>query len=113
VRRLFINAVRSIERLMAPMTFESSTPDLWARIRRELNAYCLWLFRNGALKGTTTNQAFYVRCDETVNPRELRDQGMVVAEVGLAAARPYEFIVIRVVQRDGGISLTSPGAAGI
>jgi len=111
VRRLFLDAIRSIEQRMAAMAFEPSSPDLWARIRRELNAYCFWLFRSGALKGTTTSEAFYVRCDETINPREIRDQGMVVAEVGLAAARPYEFIIIRLVQHDGEMSITGESAA--
>ena len=106
VRRLFLNAIRWMEKRLADLVFEPSGPDLWARIRRELNAYCYSLYQGGALKGATINEAFYVRCDEHLNSRELRDQGIVLAEVGLAAARPYEFIIIRLIQRDGGISLT-------
>jgi phage tail sheath protein FI len=95
---------------MDAMAFEPNGPDLWPRIRRELNAYCFDLFRRGALKGAVINEAFFVRCDESTNPRELRDDGIVVAEVGLAAARPYEFIVIRLIQRDGRIAITGANA---
>jgi phage tail sheath protein FI len=86
VRRLFLTAIRWIEWHMTATAFEPNGPDLWPRIQRELNAYCFELFRRGALKGATTNEAFYVRCDADINPPEMRDNGIVVAEVGLAAA---------------------------
>jgi hypothetical protein len=68
------------------------------------------LFRRDDLKGATTKEAFYVRCDEGTNPRELREAGMIVAEVGLAAARPHEFIVIRLIQRQEGTTITGASA---
>jgi hypothetical protein len=113
VRRVFLAAMRWIERRMDFVAFEANNPDLWQIIRRELNAYCFDLFQRGALKGADINEAFYVRCDESTNPRELRDDGIVVAEVGLAAARPYEFIVIRLIQKDGRIAITGANAASI
>lgn len=111
VRRLFLQAIRWIDRKMAVMAFEPNGPDLWARIRRELNAYCYDLFQRGFLKGASTNEAFFVRCDADLNPREAHDT--VVAELGLAAARPYEFIVIRLVHRAGGTTTGGEGAASI
>jgi len=111
VRRLFLQAIRWIEHEMVRMAFEPNGPDLWARIRRELNAYCFDLFRGGALQGATMNEAFFVRCVEETNPPESRDSGAVVAEIGLAAARPHEFIVIRLVHRTGGTTVGGAGAA--
>jgi phage tail sheath protein FI len=111
VRRLFLTAIRWMERYMASLCFEPHNEALEARVRRELNDYCYGLFRRGALKGATTKEAFYVRCDENTNPQEVRDAGMIVAEVGLAAARPHEFIVIRLIQRQEGTTTTTGASA--
>jgi phage tail sheath protein FI len=55
----------------------------------------------GALVGATPEQAFYVRCDETTNPPEVRDLGRVVAEIGVAVVRPAEYVVFRLSQWAG------------
>jgi len=113
VRRIFLQSMRWIERKMAIMAFEPNGPDLWARIRRELNAYCYDLYQKGSLKGAAINNAFFVRCDAETNPPEIRDSGTIVAEVGLAAAQPNEFIVVRLIHRSGGTTVSGEGAASI
>jgi len=105
VRRVFLTVCRWIERFMESLVFEPHDEGLWLRVNRELNAYLTELFRQGAFRGETVEEAFYVRCDAAVNPREVRDLGQLVTEVGLAPAVPGEFIVIRIVQGEGGVSL--------
>jgi phage tail sheath protein FI len=58
-------------------------------------------WRAGALFGNTPAEAFYVRCDETTNPANVREQGMVVSEIGIAIVQPAEFVIFRVSQWTG------------
>jgi len=112
VRRLFLAARRWILHYMARVSFEPISPALWLRVQRELTSYCVDLFQRGALKGQNPKQAFYVRCNEDLNTPEVRDSGMLVAEIGLAAAQPYEYIVLRLICRVGGVDIVEPSAAG-
>jgi hypothetical protein len=81
--------------------FEPNAPQLWVRINRELAAYLTGLWRAGALKGQTVEQAFFVKCDAETNPPEIREAGQVVTEIGLAPLSPAEFVVVRIVHRVG------------
>jgi uncharacterized protein len=96
VRRLFTTLVRWIDRTCRDLVFEAYTPALWEAIRGRLNSYCYTLFQNGALKGQTPEEAFYVKCDAETNPLEEREAGRVISEVGLAPVIPAEFIVVRI-----------------
>jgi phage tail sheath protein FI len=106
VRRLLLTAGRWIAANLAGTPFEPNDQILWGRVRRELTAYLADLHRQGALRGETPEEAFFVRCDAETNAD--RDPGRLVAEIGLAASRPNEFIVVDVVQEAGGISVVGP-----
>ncbi len=112
VRRLFLTAGRWIERNMADAVFEPNEPRLWARISRELSAYFNDLFKRGALKGRTPQEAFYIKCDAETNPPEVREAGMVVTEIGLAPAVPNEFVVVRIVHGASGVTIAGPTRPG-
>lgn len=105
VRRLFMTVARWLERFMTELIFSTNDVSLWVRIMREVTAYLEDLFHQGALKGRTPEEAFFVKCDGETNPQDVRDAGMVVTDIGLAAAVPGEFIVMRIVHGDGGVSL--------
>jgi hypothetical protein len=64
------------------------------------------------LKGTTAQEAYYVKCDAETNPRETRSVGQVVTEIGLAPALPYEFVVVRISHAAGGVTITGPYEPG-
>lgn len=100
-RRVYLTLVRWIERNMAWAAHEPNTPLLWFRIQRELSAHLNSLWQAGALKGASPAEAFYVKCDAETNPPEEREQGRVATEVGLATALPAEFIVVRIIHREG------------
>ncbi len=108
VRRVFITVARWIDQHMAGYAFEPHTPDLWARIARDLKFHFADLLRQGDLKGTE-EKAFFVKCDAETNPDELRDRGDIVAEIGLAPTIPGEFIVVRIVQHAGSVRIVGPG----
>ena len=108
VRRLFITAGRWIERNMMAETFEPHTPDLWARIRRDLSVYFNDLFQRGALHGDSAQEAYFVKCDEENNPEAVRDAGMIITEIGLATAAPAEFVVVRIIADVTGVTIEGP-----
>jgi len=108
VRRLFLTAVRWIDWHLESVVFEPNDARLWARIERELNGYFLSLYRRGALKGATPQEAFYVKCNAQTNPPEVQELGQVVTEIGLAPAVPYEFVVVRLIHGASGVSISGP-----
>ncbi len=101
VRRLFLYLRESIEEGVRWVVFEPNTPELWARITRNITAFLLTVWGAGALFGGAPEQAFYVKCDEETNPPEVRDLGQVVTEIGVAPVRPAEFVIFRVSQWAG------------
>jgi phage tail sheath protein FI len=76
--------------------FEPNSPITWAKMRLSLTSFFLALWQQGKLPGATADAAFFVRCDETTNPPAQRDNGQLVAVVGVAPVIPYEFVVVRV-----------------
>ncbi|WBB95259.1 MULTISPECIES: phage tail sheath subtilisin-like domain-containing protein [unclassified Solwaraspora] len=102
-RRLFNFLRESIDEGTQWVVFEPNAPELWSKIRRNVSAFLTTVWASGALLGNTPEQAFYVRCDETVNPAAVRDAGQLVVEIGVAMVRPAEFVVFRISQWAGGI----------
>jgi phage tail sheath protein FI len=105
VRRFFLTACRWIEGNTIALAFEPNDTKLQGRLVRILSAYFAQAWQRGALPGATARDAFYVRCDDTTNPPEVRAKGQVIAEIGIAAQTPYEFINARIVLGDGGAAI--------
>lgn len=102
VRRLFNFVEKSIELSTQWVVFEPNTPKLWARVSRDINAFLGQLWSAGALYGASPSEAFFVKCDEELNPPESRDLGRLIIEIGLAPIKPAEFIIFRISQFAGG-----------
>jgi uncharacterized protein len=102
VRRLFNYVEKSIERGTQWVVFEPNDSDLWARVRRDVGAFLTGVWRDGALFGLTAPEAFFVKCDEEVNPADVRDRGQLIIEIGLAPVKPAEFVIFRLSQFAGG-----------
>ncbi|MFB2971827.1 phage tail sheath family protein [Aerosakkonema sp. BLCC-F183] len=101
VRRVFNYLKKSIDKGTQWTVFEPNSPELWAKIRRNVTAFLTIAWRDGALFGNTPEQAFYVKCDEETNPLELREQGQVVTEIGVAIVKPAEFVIFNLSQWAG------------
>ncbi len=99
VRRLFCMVEQAIQNGTNWVVFEPNTRDLWKKITRNLTSFLLNTWKSGALFGDSPEEAFYVRCDDELNPPESIDGGYVVVEIGLAPAKPAEFVVFRVSQK--------------
>ncbi len=102
-RRLFCYVERSILEGTQWVVFEPNTMDLWARVRRDVGAFLTTMWRDGMLFGASAAQAFYVKCDEELNPPAVRDNGQLIIEIGIAPVKPAEFVIFRISQwADGG-----------
>lgn len=98
VRRLMNQIEKSISGGTAWVVFEPNGPALWKSIVRDVKAFLTLKWREGALKGRSPEEAFYVRCDEETNPPEVIDAGQVIIEIGIAPVKPAEFVIFRIGQ---------------
>jgi phage tail sheath protein FI len=101
VRRLFNYVEKSIENGTQWVVFEPNDRALWARVRRDISAFLRNVWRDGALFGSTPEEAFYVKCDDELNPPESRDLGRLIVEIGMAPVKPAEFVIFRISQWAG------------
>ncbi len=107
VRRLVLTMARWFELQMADVVMEPNAPELWARIRREVNDYLFKLFRAGALRGATPQEAYFLRCDDETTPAAVRDRGEVCVMVGIAPVVAAEFLIVRLVHGAAAVSVGS------
>jgi uncharacterized protein len=106
-RRLIHRLIRAIRRVAEPLVFEVNGPDLWLTLVRAITSVLLEAWRAGALQGQRPEHAFLVRCDDTTNPTQSEESGLVLCEVRVAPAVPMEFITLRIaVSREGRLEVT-------
>ncbi len=101
VRRLFNYVEKSIENGTQWVVFEPNNRKLWARVSRDVSAFLRMVWRDGALFGSAPSEAFYVKCDDELNPPESRDLGRLIVEIGMAPVKPAEFVIFRISQWAG------------
>lgn len=101
VRRLVSYIEKSIENGTQWVVFEPNDQDLWARVTRTVSNFLERIWREGALFGGTPEQAFYVKCDETLNTPDTMILGRLYVEIGICPVRPAEFVIFRISQWTG------------
>jgi phage tail sheath protein FI len=106
VRRTLIYLRKSATDLTEFALFESNDAFLWRRVRAALSSFLTNFWAQGGLVGDTPAQAYYVRCDETINPQSLIDNGELHIEIGVALQRPAEFVIIKIGQFNGNTTVT-------
>jgi hypothetical protein len=100
VRRTFSAIKRSLRFGTGWAVFEPNSSDLRKRVIRHINAFLIELWRKGYFAGVEPEDGYYIRCDDELNPPEEIDAGRIHFEIGIAIARPAEFLVINL-QADG------------
>lgn len=101
VRRLFNYVEKSIENGTQWVVFEPNNRKLWARVSRDVSSFLRTVWRDGALFGSSPAEAFYVKCDDELNPPESRDLGRLIIEIGMSPVKPAEFVIFRISQWAG------------
>lgn len=96
VRRLFINIEESTKKASAFAVFEPNNQSTWLKVRVMIESFLYGLWQRGALVGATSEQAYYVNIGlgTTMTEDDVLN-GRMVVEIGVAAVRPAEFIVLK------------------
>ena len=81
--------------------FEPNDEPLWSQLRLNIGSFMTTLFRRGAFQGSSTSEAFFVKCDSDTTTQADIDLGIVNVEVGFAPVKPAEFVVVRISQKAG------------
>ena len=96
VRRFFNMVEESVKKATEQFVFEPNDANTWVRIKAMISNFLTTQWRAGALAGPTPESAFYVNIGlgETMTGQDILEGNMIV-EIGMAAVRPAEFIVLR------------------
>lgn len=99
VRRLFDAAERDIKKALRPMVFEPNHQLTWKRVQTAIEHYLYNLWQQGGLLGNKADEAYFVRIGKgiTMTTDDI-NQGKMVVQVGMAAVRPAEFIILQFTQ---------------
>jgi len=98
VRRLFLYLKQSIDDGTQWVVFEPNDEDLWARVEQTIEQFLTEVWRDGALKGSSADEAFYVKCDRSTMTQDDIDNGRLICEVGVSPVKPAEFVVFKISQ---------------
>lgn len=96
VRRFFNMVEESVKKSTYWAVFEPNDSNTWVKVRGMIENYLTQKWREGALAGATTKEAFFVRCGLgiTMNAQDILE-GRMNVEIGMAVVRPAEFIVLK------------------
>jgi len=96
VRRLFISIEENTRKASAFAVFEPNDATTWLKVRGMIESYLFSLWERGALAGATPDAAYYVHVGlgTTMTAQDVLE-GRLIVEIGIAAVRPAEFIVLR------------------
>ena len=106
VRRLLFMIEHALEIAMQWVVFEPNNIHLWNLLRTSIGSFLQSIWNKGALAGNTAADAYYVKCDLTTNPLAVTELGELVVEIGVAPARPAEFVVFRLGKQQASLEVT-------
>ncbi len=99
VRRLFIYVEQSIKTNTNWVVFEPNSEALWGRVTRTIESFLATCWRDGALAGSTPEQAYFVECGPTTMTQDDIDNGRLICNIGIAPVKPAEFVIFRITQK--------------
>lgn len=99
VRRLFIFLEESVKNGTNWVVFEPNDEQLWARVQRTIDAFLTRVWRDGALMGGSTGEAFYINIGRSTMTQDDIDNGRLICVIGVAPVKPAEFVVFRFTQK--------------
>lgn len=96
VRRLFNLIEESTQKATSFVVFESNSAITWLKVKTIIESYLDGLWRQGALAGATQQEAYFVSVGlgQTMTEQDVLE-GRMIVEIGIAAVRPAEFIILR------------------
>jgi len=96
VRRFFIFVEESTKNATQQFVFEANDANTWVKVQGMIENFLTTLWRDGALQGIKPEHAFYVAVGlgKTMTALDILE-GRMIVEIGMAAVRPAEFIILR------------------
>ncbi len=96
VRRLFIMIEESTQKATAFAVFEPNDAGTWLKVKAMIESYLYGLWQQGALAGSSPEAAYFVNVGlgKTMTTQDILE-GRMIVEIGIAAVRPAEFIILR------------------
>lgn len=96
VRRLFITIEESCQKATSFAVFEPNDSTTWLKVKGMIESYLYGLWEQGALAGSSAESAYFVNVGlgKTMTPQDVLE-GRMNVEIGVAAVRPAEFIILR------------------
>jgi phage tail sheath protein FI len=96
VRRLFNLIEESTRKATEFAVFEPNHETTWLRVKGMIDSYLYGLWERGALAGSTPAQAYFVNIGlgKTMTTQDILE-GRMNVDIGIAAVRPAEFVVLR------------------
>ena len=96
VRRLFNLIEESLQKATNFVVFESNHAVTWLKVKTLIETYLEGLWRQGALAGATQTDAYFVSVGlgQSMTSQDILE-GRMIINIGVAAVRPAEFIVLR------------------
>ena len=94
VRRTASYILRSLSEGLRWAVHKPNGEALWSQLRMNVTAFMHGLFRQGAFKGVSSREAYFVLCDASTTNADDINQGIVNIVVGFAPLKPAEFVVI-------------------
>ncbi len=96
VRRFFIMVEESVKKASEPFVFEPNDANTWIKVKVMIENFLTLQWRAGALQGAKPEQAFFVNVGLGTTMSEVDIlEGRMIVEIGMAAVRPAEFIILR------------------
>lgn len=96
VRRLFNMIEESTKKASYFAVFESNDAATWLKVKAMIESFLYGIWQQGGLAGATEDQAYFVNIGlgKTMTQQDILE-GRMVVEIGIAATRPAEFIILR------------------
>jgi phage tail sheath protein FI len=96
VRRFFNMVEESVKKASAVFVFEPNDANTWVKVKAMIDNFLTNQWKAGALAGPTPDKAFFVKVGlgETMTAQDILN-GYMNIEIGMAAVRPAEFIVLK------------------
>lgn len=96
VRRFFNFVEESVKKATEQFVFEPNDANTWVKVQAMIENFLNTLWRQGALQGVKPEHAYYVAVGlgKTMTALDILE-GRMIVEIGMAAVRPAEFIILK------------------
>jgi hypothetical protein len=95
-RRVVLLVIKGLSLGLRWAVFEPNDASLQKRVKAAIDGFLRGVLSRTLPQGARAEDAYFVNVGDGLNTQATRDAGQLIAEVGIAVAKPAEFIVITV-----------------